>query len=244
MVEKLGACCLVAVATVGSGTAAAAARPAQSSALPPILPAACEAELALSAAPEDLRADAAVYVLTSSGYEVSREGSNGFTCIVNRDHPYVLKPTCFDAEGSAAIVPKIIRFGELLTQGLPLKEIQQDIETGFKDGRFVAPGRAGVAYMLSNYNRPYSAQSDTLGWFPPHVMFYAPELTGDDIGFSASAWRANRRLPFIGYQGPHGFMIVTTEDAADATRTSLPSCPAWLADDQPWVHAASETTPR
>lgn len=210
---------------------------AQEPRTPTVLPRSCETDLALSAAPEHLRAEATVYAFTASGYELERQGSNGFACIVNRDHPYVFKPTCFDAEGAATIVPKIVRVGELLAQGRPVDEIQQEIADGFADGTFVSPSRAGVAYMLSNYNRPYNPQSDTLGWFPPHVMYYAPNLTGSDIGFSGPAWRANRRLPFIGYQGPHGFMIVTTEDAADAARTPLPSCPAWLADGQPWSHA-------
>src|SRR5215472_17197242 len=68
-----------------------------------------EMALALSAAPEHLRAAAGLYALEADGFRQVRESKNGFTCIVNRDHPLNLKPTCFDAEGTATIVPKIVQ---------------------------------------------------------------------------------------------------------------------------------------
>ena len=45
------------------------------SALRVVLPRAAEFELALSAAPEHLRAAAAAYVFTAAGYELVREGT-------------------------------------------------------------------------------------------------------------------------------------------------------------------------
>src|SRR5438093_7232088 len=71
-----------------------------------------EVAMALSAAPEHLRPGAGVYVLTASGFKQTRPSTNRFTCIVNRDHPKALKPTCFDEEGTATILPKILRVGE------------------------------------------------------------------------------------------------------------------------------------
>jgi len=77
------------------------------------LPQEQEVELALSAAPEHLRSDATVYVFGKKGYERIRSGKNGFTCMVNRDGNQSgdndLKPTCWDAEGSATIVPVMLR---------------------------------------------------------------------------------------------------------------------------------------
>ena len=81
---------------------------------------------------------------------------------------------------------------------------------GQHPGKFIAPRRAGVAYMLSQDNRPYNPSTGKTGRFPPHVMFYAPNLTNEDIGFSREAFQEDRQLPFIAYQGPHGFMIVIT----------------------------------
>lgn len=216
-----------------SALALAISATAQTTNKPEVLPQQCEIDLALSAAPEHLRAQAGLYLLTEDGYVRHRESQNGFTCIVNRDHPRVIKPTCFDAEGSTTIIPKIVRFGELLMAGTPLAEIQQTIRAGFADGTFISPQRPGIAYMLSNYNRPYNPPADQLGWFPPHYMFYAPNLTGEDIGFSPQAWQANRNLPLIGYEGPHGFMIVLAEERNTVTPEDFPACPDWVRANPP-----------
>jgi hypothetical protein len=61
-------------------------------------------------------------VLKQAGFVLVRKRTNGFSCIVNRDHPLNQKPTCYDAEGSETILPKVLRFGELLMKGVPLPE--------------------------------------------------------------------------------------------------------------------------
>jgi hypothetical protein len=172
---------------------------------PKLLPPAQETTLALSAGPASIRAGAGVYVLENRGYVKVRKSTNGFTCIVNRDHPLNTKPTCYDAEGTATIIPVDLKFGELLMQGVPVDKIHSLIRAGFKDGTYRSPRRPGVAYMLSDTNFDYDAASGQLMHFPPHVMFYAPNLTNKDIG---SAGDFEPGLPSIGYQGPQGFMIV------------------------------------
>jgi mannose-6-phosphate isomerase-like protein (cupin superfamily) len=181
-----------------SGTPSSPAR------LPELLPRDHEITLALAAAPAHLRDGAAVYVLESNGYVLARKGANGFTCLVHRDHPMNQKPTCWDREGSETIVPAVLREGELLMQGKPLPEVRAEIKKGFDSGAFIAPRRPGVAYMLSNSNRNFNRQTGGVDIFPPHVMFYAPNLTDADIG---SKGDGEGGLPFIAYQGPHGYMI-------------------------------------
>jgi hypothetical protein len=105
--------------------------------LPQLLPREKEIVLALSAAPEHLRKGAGVYVLKRSGFVRVRDSANGFTCIVNRDHPLNQKPVCFDAEGTATILPKILRVGELLMQGKPMSEVDCEIEEGFRSGKYI-----------------------------------------------------------------------------------------------------------
>src|SRR5262245_29154676 len=56
--------------------------------------------LALSAGPP-VADEATVYVLGPKGYSKLREGSNGFSCIVQREGLDEIAPQCFDAEGSA-----------------------------------------------------------------------------------------------------------------------------------------------
>ena len=83
--------------------------------------------MALSAGPEHLRAAASVYVLKKDGFVLARQGTNGFTCIVNRDHPLNRKPTCYDAEGMATLLPTVLKFGELLMKGVPMDQIKAEI---------------------------------------------------------------------------------------------------------------------
>ena len=62
-------------------------------------------KLGESAAPEEISGKATVYVLERSGYIKAREGSNGFSCFVDRQTPWNSEPTCFDAEGTATTLP-------------------------------------------------------------------------------------------------------------------------------------------
>ena len=176
--------------------------------LPELLPREKEINLALNAAPEHLRKGAGVYVLERHGFVKTREATNGFTCIVNRDHPLSLKPVCFDAEGTATILPKILRVGELLMQGVPMSGIDKEIAEGFLTRKYISPRRAGVAYMLSGDIRNYNPRTGKVESFPPHIMFYAPNLTNADLGITPEALASDPSLPFVAYQGPHGFIIM------------------------------------
>ncbi len=180
--------------------------------LPELLPRDKEIALALSAAPEHLRKDAGVYVLERNGFVKVRDSTNGFTCILNRDHPLNQKPVCYDAEGTATILPKILRVGELLMQGKPMSEIDAEIAEGFRTGKYISPRRAGVAYMLSGDIRNFNPRTGKVESFPPHIMFYAPNLTNADLGTTAEALAKDPSLPFVAYQGPHGFIIVVNSD--------------------------------
>ena len=180
--------------------------------LPELLPREKEIVLALSAAPEHLRKNAGVYVLERRGFVKVRECTNGFTCIVNRDHPLNQKPVCFDAEGTATVLPKILRVGELLMQGKTMSEINSDIAEGFRTGKYISPRRAGVAYMLSGDIHNFNPRTGKVESFPPHVMFYAPNVTNADLGITAEALAKDPSLPFIAYQGPHGFIILLAGD--------------------------------
>ena len=180
-----------------------------------------EIELALSAAPEHLRADATVYVFGKKGYEKIRSGKNGFTCMVNRDGNQSgdndLKPTCWDPEGSAAIVPVMLRVGELMAQGKTSEEIARDIDRGFREGRFFSPRKSGIAYMLRGdvqYDPKTKEISKTS--FPPHYMIYAPGLTNADIGMNMDAYKKDPSLPLVyaGYSGGSrtAYIIIVATD--------------------------------
>jgi hypothetical protein len=199
---------VAALSILASTSAAQTSSPIPLLKRPELLSTEAETRMALAAAPAHLRDGAAVYVLHDTGFVMARPSSNGFSCIVNRDHPMNRKPTCYDAEGTATILPKVLYYGHLLMKEMPVPEILREIADGFKSGKFISPRRAGVAYMLSGDVQVYNASAGTLGSFPPHVMVYAPNVTNADIGTTNGALNDDPHLPFVGYQGPHGYIIV------------------------------------
>jgi len=100
----------------------------------------------------------------------------------------------------------------LLMQGKPMSEIDAEIAEGFRTGKYISPRRPGVAYMLSGDIRNFNPRTGKVESFPPHVMFYAPNLTNADLGITPEALAKDPSLPFVAYQGPHGFIIVVNSD--------------------------------
>jgi hypothetical protein len=172
-----------------------------------LLPEDQEIALALGAAPEDLRTQATVYVFTATGYSQVRTGTNGFTCIVNRDGnqkgDHDLKPTCWDAEGSRTILPVMLRVGELIAKDSGAEQIEHEVDAGFREGRFSSPGKSGIAYMLEgDLGFDEKSQTITKALFPPHYMIYAPGVSNADIGVDPRKAQ-ERHAPWVyaGYSG-------------------------------------------
>jgi hypothetical protein len=162
--------------------------------------------LALSAGPEGVRDKATVYVLGPKGYEKAREGTNGVSCLVGR---HLVKPTettiepmCYDAEGSQTLLLVELHRAELLAKGTSEADIKTDIANGYKDGRFKAPSKPGVLYMLSGDNRLGPTPDHGTVHIPGHFMFYAPYMTGKELGYDSAA-------PFLVQPGePDAKMVV------------------------------------
>jgi hypothetical protein len=145
-------------------------------------------ELARSAAPTEVSSKATIYILGPKGYEKASEGTNGFSCFIWRSFKGTVQtssaPACFDAEGSRTIMVAYMRREELRSEGKSEEEIKDDIAKGYEDGRFKAPG-PGFLYMMSNENYVYDSESKESGFVPPHLMFYAPNKTAQDVGYES-----------------------------------------------------------
>ncbi len=174
------------------------------------LPHDVEVQLALSGAPEHLRADAAVYVFKATvGFVPERQGSNGFSCLLNRDAFFygrtAFKPTCWDANGADSYVPVMLAVGRMLAAGHTTPEIQVEIDAGFESGQFSEPDRPGIAYMVAG-DLDLDSESGQIRtqFFPDHFMIYAPNITNEDLGTTAAARRDNPNLPVIFSGGAGG----------------------------------------
>jgi hypothetical protein len=174
-----------------------------------LLPQDQEIQMALEAGPEHIRDAATVYVFGKDGYRKIRSGTNGFTCLVNRDGNQEgdndLKPTCWDAEGGRTIVPVMLRVGELISRSASADEIQRDIDSGFASGKFSSPQKAGIAYMLAGDIQvdPQTRRVTGKLLAPPHYMIYAPGVTNADIGMDTKPANSKFVLPKVttGYSG-------------------------------------------
>src|SRR5579863_726364 len=177
----------------------------------PSMPCERQIELALSAAPTEVSSKAAVYILGSKGYEKVREGTNGFSCLIERSFAGTTQtssaPACFDAEGSRTIMLAYLHREEVRAEGKSETEIKDDIAKGYKDGRFKVPG-PGFLYMMSNENYVYNSESKKSGFVPPHLMFYAPYKTAKDVGYESVS---PTMVPYLTYPGPEGLLVVEAE---------------------------------
>jgi hypothetical protein len=114
-----------------------------------------------------------------------REGSNGFACFVDRQTPWNSEPTCFDAEGTATTLPTRLFAEEERAKGKTETQIQAEIADGYKSGRFRAPAKPGIVYMMSD--SAVLRVNDQMVHVPPHLMFYAPYATDKDLGSPPAA---------------------------------------------------------
>jgi hypothetical protein len=143
-------------------------------------------KLAESAAPPEVSSKATVYVLERTGYLKVREGTNGFSCFVDRQTPLNMEPTCFEAEGSNSTLLSRIYAEEQRAKGRSEEQIKAEVDQGYKNGKFRAPQEPGIVYMLSEQIYLLTPNNQ-LVHAPPHLMFYAPYATDKDIGSPPSS---------------------------------------------------------
>jgi len=157
-------------------------------ALPPILDRVEEVALARSAAPDGVAREATVLVLERGrGYVEAERGSNGVTCMVDRTWQQSVEPQCFDPEASATILPLRLRHAELREKGATREEVERDREEGMRDGRFRAPARPALTWMMSAGQVLYNDEGQHVGAWRPHVMIYYPGLTAEGLGLAGEA---------------------------------------------------------
>ncbi len=171
--------------------------------------------IALSAGPQDVVQDATVYVLGPKGLEIARQGTNGVSCLVDRHFvtptETTIEPMCWDPEGSRTTLLVYLYGEDLRSKGASEADIKAAIAAGYKDGRFKAPAKPGLLYMLSTDNRLGPTPSGETTHVPPHVMFYAPYMTAKDLGYGSDA-------PFLVQPGkPWATMIVFPDPSLKGT---------------------------
>jgi hypothetical protein len=192
------------------------------------MPARLETRFALSALPPALRDKATVYLLDpKKGYQLSRQGTSGLTCLVERTvwewadfRNDIYIPLCYDAVGTKAHLKVIMDTAALRAQGMGPVALKAEIENRYKNKTYEAPEKPGLSYMVAPVMRalgPPDMKMHTMAM--PHLMFYAPNITNEDIGAVPNlSVRSSLLYPFIDKQGnaEQSYMIQLIGEAEKA----------------------------
>jgi hypothetical protein len=155
------------------------------------MPAKLETQYALSALPQAMRDHATVYLLDpKKGYQLSQQGTSGATCLVERTaweqadfRNDIYVPLCYDAEGSKTYLKVIMDVAALRIQGMSPVALKTEIERRYKNKTYKIPQKTGLSYMVAPVMRTWMMPDWQVHTMPmPHLMFYAPNMTNEDIG--------------------------------------------------------------
>lgn len=192
------------------------------------MPAELETRFALSALPPAMRDQAAVYRLDpEEGYRLSRQGSSGVTCLVERTvweladfRNDIYIPLCYDAVGTKAHLKVIMDAATLRAQGMSPADLKTEIENRYRTNAYKAPEKPGLSYMIAPVMRTVGPPDMKVHTMPmPHLMFYAPNMTNKDIGARPDLTvHASLLYPFIDRQGiaEQSYMIQLVGEAEKA----------------------------
>src|SRR5262245_54825973 len=175
------------------------------------MPAKLETRFALSAVPPALRDKATVYLLDpKKGYQLSRQGTSGVTCLVERTvwewvdfRNDIYIPLCYDAVGTKAHLKVIMDTATLRAQGMRPAALKAEVGNRYKNKIYKAPEKPGLSYMVAPVMRavgPPDMKVNTMAM--PHLMFYAPNIANEDIGAAPNlSIHSSLLYPFIDKQG-------------------------------------------
>jgi hypothetical protein len=155
-----------------------------------------EAEIAMarSAAPSNISDKAAIKVLSPSGYQVVREGDNGFVCLVLRGwaaptytpeqfrgfvyEAGIRAPICFDPEASRTVLPYYELRSRLGMEGRRPAQIAEGVQAAYAKGELPRRDGVSLAYMWS----AEQILGPGIGHWHPHMMVFAPYYDNTMLG--------------------------------------------------------------
>ena len=171
------------------------------SAVPPLVADSGDVALALSAAPASVSGGASVYLLRGDKFTKVRDGTNGFSCLVNRDpRNNSVSPECFDPEAARTLMQEEMMEGQLVARGLSNEAVEREVNAAYKRGALHYPEHGGVIYMMSSKQMlpPSPEASQPLSAWHPHVMIYIPHASKAQFALGADNDAMPVSAPFKG----------------------------------------------
>ena len=152
---------------------------------------AAEISLARSAAPAAISGNATILILKPQGYETAVNGSNGFTCLVERSwqvpfnradfwNPKFRAPTCYNLAASKSVLSYTFLRTKLALAGHSREQMLDEVRAAVTRKELPGPAPGAMSYMMSKDQ--YLA--DDAGHWHSHVMFHVPKA-------DSASWGAN-----------------------------------------------------
>jgi hypothetical protein len=150
-----------------------------------------EIALARSAAPAAISDKATLLTLKPQGYETAVNGTNGFTCLVERSwmspfdssefwNPKMRGPVCYNPAASKSILAYTLRRTKLALAGLSKAQMLDEIRAAAARQELPWPEPGAMSFMMSKDGYLGDAQ----GHWHSHLMFHVPKV-------AAASWGAN-----------------------------------------------------
>lgn len=150
-----------------------------------------EIALARSAAPAAISDKATLLTLKPQGYETAVNGTNGFSCLVERSwmspfdspefwNPKIRGPVCYNPAASKSILAYTLRRTKLALAGLSKAQMLDEIRAAAARRELTRPEPGAMSFMMSKDGYLGDAQ----GHWHSHLMFHVPKA-------AAASWGAN-----------------------------------------------------
>jgi hypothetical protein len=181
---------VILIMCIGAGPAAAQYPPISEY----LMPRDAEIALAKSAAPANISGLATIKVLTASGYQVARNGNNGFVCMVLRGwaaptytpaqfrnlvyDAKVHAPICFNPEAARTVMPYYELRTKLGMEGKTPDQMAEAVQEAYVKGKLPRRGEVTFAYMWS----ADQILGPGIGAWHPHMMVFAPYYENSMLG--------------------------------------------------------------
>lgn len=150
-----------------------------------------EIALARSAAPTAISGNATILTLRADGYATAVNGTNGFTCIVERSwmspfdslefwNPRMRAPICYNPAASRSILAYTLRRTKLALAGRSREAMLDEVRAALARKEVPLPEPGAMSFMMSRDGY----LGDTQGHWHSHLMFHVPKAP-------ATSWGAN-----------------------------------------------------
>ena len=150
-----------------------------------------EMALARSAAPTAISEKATILTLEPQGYQTAVNGTNGFTCLVERSwmspfdspefwNPKLRGPVCYNPAASKSILAYTLRRTKLALAGHSRDQMLDEVRAGVARKDLPWPEPGAMSFMMSKDGY----LSDARGHWHSHLMFHVPKA-------AAASWGAN-----------------------------------------------------